>query len=285
LIKALVRFWKAWRFRLEARVKMAGAAPIAVLTRPAGRNTDVMHALVRRGWIVHECPALEIHTAAIASAHNIPDPKHYDLVVFVSRAAVTGFTKQLEPNFVWPSGVRVGCMGPATALAIERAWPTVSNILHPDAEKARDSEALWPLLQALTSPLNKVLIVRGQDGRDWLSDKLGSQGVEVLTHQAYERVQADWSADTVELFRAWAGASTQVSWLLTSGHGITSVALQLQCLGLLDWFRSGQFVLTHERLAQTLAKAVGGNPGELQIHLCQPEDPKIVLCFDQILGG
>ena len=264
---------------------MAGAAPIAVLTRPAGRNTDVMHALVRRGWIVHECPALEIHTAAIALAHEIPDPTHYDLVVFVSRAAVTGFTTQLGPDFVWPSGVRVGCMGPSTALAIERTWPTVSNILYPDAEKARDSEALWPLLQALTTPLRKVLIVRGQDGRDWLSDKLTGRGIEVLTHQAYERVQADWSADTVNRFRAWADASTQVVWLLTSGHGITSAARQLQSLGLLDWFRSGQFVLTHERLVQTLAKVVGGDSAALQVHLCQPEDPKIVLCFDQILDG
>ncbi len=264
---------------------MPDAAPIAVLTRPAGRNTDVMHALVRRGWIVHECPALEIHSAAIALDHDIPDPKHFDLVVFVSRAAVTGFTTQLGQNFVWPSGVRVACMGPTTALAIERAWPMVPNILYPDAEKSRDSEALWPLLQAQTTPLRKVLIVRGQDGRDWLSDKLNSRGVEVLTHQAYERVRADWSAETVARFRAWAGASTQVVWLLTSGHGITSVGLQLQSLGLLDWFRSGQFVLTHERLVQTLTKVVGGDPAALQVHLCQPEDPKIVLCFDQILGG
>ncbi|MFM7011028.1 MAG: uroporphyrinogen-III synthase, partial [Betaproteobacteria bacterium] len=233
---------------------MASAAPIAVLTRPAGRNTDVMHALVRRGWIVHECPALEIHTAALALHHDIPDPKQYDLVVFVSRAAVTGFTTQLGSNFVWPSGVRIGCMGPATALAIERTWPTVSNILYPDAENARDSEALWPLLQALPTLLRKVLIVRGQDGRDWLSDRFNRLGVEVLTHQAYKRVQADWSTDTVNRFRAWAGASTQVVWLLTSGHGITAVALQMQGLGLLDWFRSGRFVLTHERLVQSLAK-------------------------------
>jgi len=234
---------------------------------------------------VHECPALEIHTAAVAQAHDIPDPKRYDLVVFVSRAAVIGFSTQLGPSFVWPSAVRVGCMGPATALAIERAWPTVSNILYPDAESARDSEELWPLLQVLTTPLKKVLIVRGQDGRDWLSERLSSRGVEVSTHQAYERVQAAWSGDTVANFQEWGRASTKVVWLLTSGHGITSIALQLQDLGLLDWFRSGQFVLTHERLVQTLAKAVGGDPAELQVHLCLPEDPKIVLCFDQILGG
>ncbi|MEY3628952.1 MAG: hypothetical protein RLY91_718 [Pseudomonadota bacterium] len=264
---------------------MARAAPIAVLTRPAGRNTDVMHALVRRGWVVHECPALEIHTAPIAIAQATPDPKHYDLVVFVSRAAVTGFIRQLGPNFSWPSGVRVGCMGPATALAIERAWPTVSNILYPDAEKARDSEALWPLLEELSTPLRKVLIVRGQDGRDWLSHKLIAQGVDVLTHQAYERVQAEWSPETVARFQQWANSSTKVVWLLTSGHGITSVALQLESLGLLAWFRAGEFVLTHERLVQTLGRAVVSGPDGLAVHLCQPEDPKIVLCFDQILAA
>jgi uroporphyrinogen-III synthase len=234
---------------------------------------------------VHECPALEILTACVAQAHDIPDPKLYDLVVFVSRAAVNGFTQQLGPNFVWPSAVRVGCMGPSTALAIERAWPTAVDIIYPDAEKARDSEALWPLLQALTTPPRKVLIVRGQDGRDWLSEKLIGRGVEVSTHQAYERVQAAWSGDTVANFQAWSRASTKVVWLLTSGHGIASVALQLQNLGLLGWFRSGQFVLTHERLVQTLAKAVGEDLARLKVHLCQPEDSKIVLCFDQILDG
>jgi uroporphyrinogen-III synthase len=263
---------------------MTGAAQLAVLTRPAGRNVDVMHALIRRGWAVHECPALEIHSCPVLSAQALPDPASYDLVVFVSRAAVNAYFAQLGPAFIWPASVRVGCMGPATAQAIRRACATVANILYPDAESARDSEALWPLLQALKAPLRKVLIVRGQDGRDWLSEKLNQAGVEVLTHQAYERVYAEWSEETVTKFRQWADASVQVAWLFTSAHGITAVTQQLQRIGLVDWFLSGQFVLTHERLVQALESALEVEPGSCRTHLCQPEDTDIVLCFDQIRG-
>jgi uroporphyrinogen-III synthase len=94
---------------------MAAASQIAVLTRPAGRNVDVMHALVRRGWLVRECPALEIQSSAVISKRETPDPNNFDLVVFVSRAAVSGFQQQLGSDYVWPSFVRIGCMGPATA--------------------------------------------------------------------------------------------------------------------------------------------------------------------------
>jgi uroporphyrinogen-III synthase len=176
-------------------------------------------------------------------------------------------------------------MGPATAQALRRTCATVSNILYPDAESARDSEALWPLLQALKTSVRKVLIVRGQDGRDWLSEKLNQAGVEVSTHQAYERVYAEWSEETVAKFRQWADASVEVTWLLTSAHGITAVTQQLQRIGLVDWFRSGQFVLTHERLVQVLASALQLEPGNCRTHLCQPEDTDIVLCFDQIRGS
>ena len=263
---------------------MTGASKLAVLTRPAGRNVDVMHALVRRGWAVHECPALEIHSCPVLSAQALPDPASYDLVVFVSRAAVNGYFAQLGPSFIWPASVRVGCMGPATAQAIRRVCASVSNILYPDAESARDSEALWPLLQASKTPVRKVLIVRGQDGRDWLAEKLNQAGVEVLTHQAYARVYAEWSEQTVAQFKQWADASVQAAWLLTSAHGITAVTQQLRRIGLLDWFRSGQFVLTHERLVQALASALEVEPSTCRTHLCQPEDADIVLCFDQIQG-
>jgi len=264
---------------------MNGASQIAVLTRPAGRNADVMHALSRRGWDVHEFPALEIHSSPVLTVSEVPDPGAFDLVVFVSRAAVNGYTKQLGSSFVWPSRVLVACMGPTTALAIKRTWSDIAHVVHPDADHARDSEALWPLLKELTIPIRSVLIVRGQDGRDWLANRLYETGVSVLIHQAYERVYAQWSESIVTQLNQWADMSSQVVWLLTSAHGISAVVEQVQRLGLLDWFRVGQFVLTHERLVSVLAKAIGVDPGALRFHLSQPEDANIVLCFDQILGA
>ena len=264
---------------------MNGASQIAVLTRPAGRNANVMHALSRRGWDVHEFPALEIHSSPVRTVSEVPDPTVFDLVVFVSRAAVNGYLKQLGSSFIWPSRVLVACMGPTTASAIKRTWSNIAHVVHPDAAHARDSEALWPLLQELTVPVRRVLIVRGQDGRDWLANRLHEAGVCVLTHQAYERVYVQWSESIVNQLNQWADKSSPVVWLLTSAHGISAVVEQVQRLGLLDWFRVGQFVLTHDRLASVLARALGVDRDTLRFCLSQPEDADIVLCFDQILGA
>lgn len=270
---------------------MTQAQFTGVLTRPSGRNTGLLNALERRGWSVLECPALEIR-AVFAEAAPVPRPESFDLVVFVSRAAVTGYHSQLssamashassDTGVEWPIPTRAACMGPVTAGAIRRVFGNQVTIIHPDAAQAQDSESLWPLLLELEQPLQKVLIVRGQDGRDWLSQRLIERGVQVTLHQAYQRQVAQWPQEIHLALLSLAQKNIHPTWLLTSPHGLDAIFNNLQSSGLIDWFGKCPMVLTHERLRPQLSKLLERPSAQLETVMASPEDEVILACFEQI---
>jgi len=260
--------------------------PTAILTRPAGRNTFVMNGLLRRGWCVEECPALDIREV-FAEALDVPRPEAFDLIVFVSRAAVTGYQSQLyqltqHETFLWPQTTLTACMGPVTAMSIRRAFGESVSVVHPEADRAQDSEALWPLLAALKQPLEKVLIVRGQDGRDWLSQRLQERGLSVTLHQAYSRQVALWSQALCERFLSLYQQGILPTWLLTSPHGVEAIHKNLKSLGLTDWFAHSSFVLTHQRLRPLLEKSLNHSISNARIMVAGPENETILRGFEQL---
>lgn len=262
---------------------MEQTQPTAILTRPAGRNTFVMNALLRRGWCVHECPALDIRQV-FADTVDVPRPEAFDLIVFVSRAAVTGYQSQLSQNdpYVWPKSTLTACMGPVTAASIRRAFGETVSVLHPEANLAQDSEALWPLLIALEQPLKKILIVRGQDGREWLSQRLQQRGSSVTIHQAYSREVALWPQALCERFSALHHNGVLPAWLLTSPHGVEAIYKNLKTLGLTDWFAQSRFVMTHGRLKPLLEKLLNQSMAAHQSVIASPEDEVVLAGFEQL---
>jgi len=263
---------------------MAHLRPTAILTRPAGRNTALVQALGQASWPILECSALEIQSVPILPARVAPRPEAFDLVVFVSRAAVAGYQRQLPQDFAWPAHVAAACMGPVTAGAVLRTFGAHVRVLHPAGAVSQDSEALWPLILAQQSLPRTVLILRGQDGREWLSEKLLASGVAVTVQQTYQREVASWPEPLCASLRELAAAGVQAVWLLTSGHGIQAIVQKLGDLSLLSWFEQCAFVVTHERLRPVLAKALGCELGQLCHEVASPEDEAIVLCFDQIFA-
>lgn len=268
---------------------MEQAQPTAILTRPAGRNTFVMNGLQRRGWCVEECPALDIREV-FADAQDVPRPEAFDLIVFVSRAAVTGYQAQLsqisrltqDDVFLWPHTTLTACMGPVTAASIRRAFGESLSVVHPEADRAQDSEALWPLLAALKQSLEKVLIVRGQDGREWLSQRLQERGFSVTLHQAYSRQVALWPQALCERFLALYQQGVLPTWLLTSPHGVEAIHTNLKSLGLTDWFAHSSFVLTHQRLRLILEKSLNHSIVNARIVVASPENEVILQGFEQL---
>jgi uroporphyrinogen-III synthase len=247
-----------------------------------------MRELIRRGWSVLECPALDIREV-VAVTGELPLPEHFDLVVFVSRAAVTGYHSQLLSEgrgAAWPLSTRVACMGPVTASAIRRVFGDGLAVLHPVSDLAQDSESLWPILLSLEHPVERVLIVRGQDGRDWLSQRLSQRGANVVLHQAYRRQSAQWPALLNEHLAALSRQSALPAWLLTSPHGVEAMYKNLEALGLLGWFAKSSFVLTHERLKPLLFKLLEphfkSGFARFKCVVASPEDDVILTGFEQI---
>src|SRR5690625_2296850 len=152
-----------------------------VLTRPASRNESLAKRLATDGFDVACLPALELETLVDAPGQMIW-LDDFDLVVFVSSHAAQSYIdcmQQWRPGVVWPAGVRVATVGHASAEPIYQLGQVPEkHIFHPGPAQEQDSEALWEVLYPILPQLQRVLIVRGQTGREWLGEQFERQGIE-----------------------------------------------------------------------------------------------------------
>ncbi|MCD0501628.1 uroporphyrinogen-III synthase [Bordetella petrii] len=257
---------------------------IAILTRPDGRNDVLAHELGAAGWQVLVLPALEILPVPV-QAGQLPHPQDYDLVVFVSGNAARMYMAQLQSVAgmrAWPEATCAATVGPASARALQ-ALPGFGNdttVLCPPPEApTHDSEALWNVLRARGPLPQRVLLVRGTQGRDWLAEQLANAGATVDRHAVYHRQPASWRAGAVRQLQEWAGQGMRPTWLLTSGESIAAVQREVSQAGLLDWWRASRFVVTHPALARRLAQDAGGDGPAPMVQICLPVDEAILDAF------
>jgi len=253
----------------------------AVLTRPAGRNEALAQKLQDAGWVVATAPALRIETRVLQNGEQPPRLGDFDLVIFVSAPAVTGLMAQYAGVCEWPIQTMAACVGVATARAIHSTFGDSVRIISPQAADLQDSEGLWAVIATLPVRPQRILIVRGQDGRDWLATKLAEEGACVVLHAAYIRELVTWSEQARSTFKDWASASRGAVWLLTSPHGIQAVFDQMESANLLEWGRQCEYVVTHPRLAELVANRLGNPVYSAQIQVVRSDEASILSCFDK----
>jgi len=247
-----------------------------ILTRPAGRNHALAQRLQAHDIITLELPALAL-TPIVCDAPALPRPDDYDLVIFVSGAAVRAYAEQLQHIARlshWPAHVPAACVGPATARALRGPfWPPALPILHPAPDAPRhDSEALWQVLAPVLPGIQRVLIVRGVSGREWLTERLTHAGIHVTRHAAYQRQPADWPDAAFDTLARWCVVGDTPVWLVTSVASLDAIHAHIARADWLPWWRSHQFVLTHPRFVSHLSAALLGEPlPDAQIRLCTPD--------------
>jgi len=254
---------------------MTPASRPVILTRPAGRNHALARRLQAHGVATLALPALVLAPLS-CDAGALPRPNDYDLVVFVSGAAARAYAEQLQHIAhlsQWPAHVPAACVGPATARALRGPfWPPTLRILHPAAEAPRhDSEALWQVLQAVLPGIQRVLIVRGATGREWLSERLSRAAIDVARHAAYQRQAAAWPDAAQQRLAQWHGEGATPVWLVTSTASLDALHAHIARADWLAWWRSHHFVLTHPRFVPYLSNLLGEALPEAHIRLCTPE--------------
>jgi len=229
------------------------------LTRPAGRNAALARQLTAHGVHCVALPALEL----TPSTNPVPLPQGFDLILFVSGFAAQCYLQAL-PEPVWPAGVRAAGVGSATRQAIEDSGLVPhSATICPSADTQQDSEALWQTLQATGVRPQRVLIVRGDTGRDWLRAQWRSAGTQVQDFVAYQRRAVVWPTAAVRQLRA-AAAHTSCVLLITSADGARAVDDNLRRLGLTDLWGRCRILTLHPRIAACVAQlqhAAGFAPG------------------------
>ncbi len=157
-----------------------------LVTRPWGQQQALMDALRQAGYQSLYSPALHIEPLPLSDATRrvLMDLDLFHAVFFASsNAARLALAAMADLWPQWPVGVHWLAVGKATAAEITR-WhlqPTV-----PDGGFNSEAVLSLPCLQQLTE--KKVLLCRGESGRELLAQTLSQRGAEVETLPFYRRL-------------------------------------------------------------------------------------------------
>lgn len=224
-----------------------------MITRPLAQAGAFATRVTAIGRMPVIFPLLEITPVADSAELQrvLSVLERYALVVFVSPNAIDA-AFQFIPS--WPGSVAIGIVGEGSRLALQRHGVDESHatIHAPRNSERMDSEELFKSLDLDALRGKRVLIVRGQAGRDFLTDMLRVEGVEVEHVTAYQRLLPQVDAEKAAHLRSLIEAGSE--WVVTSSEAlrnlrqITADALGRDCVVKLQ---RNQIIVSHQRIAET----------------------------------
>ncbi|TDP71712.1 uroporphyrinogen-III synthase [Roseateles toxinivorans] len=221
-----------------------------LVTRPAAQADEWVAGLKAEGL---DAVALPLIAISAGSKQAALDQAWRDLalsrmLVFVSPNAVQQFFAHRPEGQVWPAQTLAATVGPGSARALREAGVPAELVREPAADAPSfDSEALWQVLSPLDWQGARVLLVRGDGGREWLGERLRERGAVVEAVQSYSRVLPVLDAGQQRLLDEALAAPLAHVWLLSSAEAIGNLAA-LAPPGA-DWSQA-RAVATHERIAE-----------------------------------
>lgn len=219
-------------------------AGIGVLvTRPRAQAEPLAALIEAAGGRALRFPVIEIlpphDSAPLAQAGA--RLHQYDIAIFISPNAVATALNAITARRAWPATTQIGCVGKGSAKAL-RQFGLVPQLV---PGERFDAEAL-AALPALTHVAGKkIVIFRGDGGREVLSNLLTARGASVTYVECYRRARPE--ADTATLLRQWARGEIDIV-TVTSGQGLRNLFDMLGALGQ-QWLVKTPIVVVSERIA------------------------------------
>jgi uroporphyrinogen-III synthase len=185
-----------------------------VVTRPQAQAERLARLIEEAGGEALRIPAIEIRqlddpAPFLATADRLAS---FDIAIFVSRNAVRRALALLAPR-PWPARLRVATVGMGSREELEAHGFT--DVIAPPAQA--DSEALLASSGLANVAGRRIVIFRGDGGRQMLGDALAARGAIVEYAACYLRVRPD-AGDSLR--RAWAGGVHAVT--LSSAEGLAN---------------------------------------------------------------
>jgi len=219
---------------------LAQALPLAAQVRALGRDVEVLPLL--------EIAPLPDPSALIATLARLQD---YALVAFVSPNAIDAAFAHIER---WPVGVMLAVLGEGSRAALAAHGITADdvNIVSPHDAANSDTEHLLQTLDLAALRGRRVLIVRGESGRELMADGLRAAGAEVTTIAAYRRSVPGLTPALRE--RLAALLQTQNDWIVTSSEalrGLLQLLAAMETDDVVAKMQQQQLIVPHARIAAT----------------------------------
>jgi uroporphyrinogen-III synthase len=221
-----------------------------VVTRPGGQTAHMATLIRAAGGDPVLFPALEILDAedlqpVLALIDRLDA---FDLAIFVSANAVDKALELVHARRAWPAGLRVATVGRGSERELQRHG--FAAVIAPRARF--DSEALLGLPELKDVQGRRVVIFRGEGGRELLGDTLSARGAAVEYAECYRRGRPH--ADPAPLL-ALAARHELDAFTVTSSEGLANLYELLGDSGR-QWFRQTPLFAPHQRIAAA-ARALG----------------------------
>ena len=238
-----------------------------VVTRPREQVKGLAAMIEAQGGNPFVFPTMEIE--------DLPDVRpvlalierlqEFDLAIFISPNAVRkamNLVRARLDDARWPGHLRIAALGRGSRRELERLG--FGDVIAPEAHA--DSEALLALPELGEVAGRRVVIFRGEGGRELLGDALSARGARVEYAECYRRAKP--AADAGPLLAAWArGAVHAVT--VSSSEGLANFYEMLGGLGR-HWLRTTPLFVPHARIADEarrrgLGEVIVTGPGDAEM--------------------
>ncbi len=219
-----------------------------LVTRPAEQAEPFCQALEEHGARVLRFPVLEILAPSDPTnlRATLESLDTFDIAVFISPNAVQRVMNLALADRSWPAGTAIAAIGNRTAQEL-KGFGCPADIAPP---RRFDSEALLALPAMQDVAGKRIVIFRGDGGRELLGDTLRERGAEVTFAEAYRRGRPE--GDTGELMYAFSRGEVDVI-TITSGEGLRNLYEVVGKLGRM-WLRKTPLVVGSGRIAEVAAE-------------------------------
>lgn len=223
------------------------AAPLAgrgiVVTRPAHQAEPLAELIRAAGGRPILFPVLEILDTEnlqplLEVLGRLDD---YQLAIFISPNAVLHTMNQVAGRRAWPAQLRVAAVGKGSVKELRRFG--ITGVIAP--ARLFDSEHLLELPELKEVAGRRIVIFRGDGGRELLGDTLAARGARVDTVECYRRAQP--RLDAGPLLKAWARNEVHAV-TVTSSEGLRNLFEMIGKLGQ-SWLRRTPVFAPHPRIA------------------------------------
>ncbi|MFC4932176.1 uroporphyrinogen-III synthase [Massilia sp. GCM10023247] len=230
-----------------------------VITRPRAQAEGLARAVAAIGRRPVILPLLEIAPLEDSSGLRaaLADLERYALVAFVSPNAIdAAFAHRADWPPGWQQKVPLAVLGEGSRAALARHGVTEANatILGPLDPTRSDSEHLLAALDLAALAGKRVLIVRGESGRELMAESFRAAGAEVTLVPAYRRSVPRLDAQLAAQLRTL--VETPNDWIITSSEALRGLFSLLDELdpGFVSRMRGQHLIVPHARIAAVAAE-------------------------------
>ena len=262
-----------------------------VVTRPSGQAHSLIERLsagfVSEGYLEQDLPqilSLPLLTIAPKTENGLAVQvanalQDVDLAIFVSPNAIECTMRLLMQDWqaCSPHPIPIGVMGGSSRATLQTlgigAEEAPTPIYIPLENHRWDSEGLWEVLNTLGWDWSqkKVVVFKGEGGRDWLAQTLKDAGAKVELISVYERIPL--GTDSPEWESIFQMDFAQSLWLLTSSEAVRYLGGVIQ--GPFNQAKKtllyASAICPHQNIGEA-AKAIGFG----KVFICEPGDEALV---------